>query len=153
LGDGWAGGLAGSEVADADAAVRIEAEDFVKGEHDRRSSRDDRAANDRHLALVNIAAPDGEAAVDDSGDAKDEPEHHDYGQTVADAGLEVRGIETGAAACLRECGNGVEDQDRGDRDERRKSRANFDGESFCELHSVGFYFFFVARRLCRRIME
>ncbi len=56
---------AGSESADADGAVGIEAEDFEEGEDDRRSRRDDRAADDGHLALVNVAAPDGEAAVDD----------------------------------------------------------------------------------------
>ena len=54
-----------SESADADGAVGIEAEDFEEGENDRRSRRDDRAADDGHLALVNVAAPDGEAAVDD----------------------------------------------------------------------------------------
>ena len=75
------------EVADADGAVGIEAEDFVEGIDHRRSRRDDRAADDGHLALVNVAAPDGEAAVDDGGDAQHETEHHDDGQTVADAGF------------------------------------------------------------------
>src|SRR5438552_8993584 len=59
-----------SEIADADSAVRVEAEDFVKGKDDRRSSRDDRAADDAHLALVNIAAPDGEPAIDDGRNAE-----------------------------------------------------------------------------------
>ena len=54
--------LAESEVADADGAVRVNAEDFVKGEHGSGRSRDDRAANDTHFALVNVAAPDGEPA-------------------------------------------------------------------------------------------
>src|SRR5205823_4045850 len=95
-----------SEIPDTDSAVRVEAEDLVKGKDDRRRSRDDRAADNAHLALVNIAAPDGEPAIDDGRDAEDETEHHDYGKAVADAGLEVRGVE--AAACLRERGQRVE---------------------------------------------
>jgi len=54
-----------SKVADADAAVRIEAEDFVEREYNCRSSRDNRTANNGHLALVNIATADGEAAIND----------------------------------------------------------------------------------------
>jgi len=50
------------------------------------------------LALVNIAAPDGEAAIDDGGDCRGRAEHHDHGQTVADAGLEVGGTERRALA-------------------------------------------------------
>src|ERR1043166_2672973 len=41
------------EIADADSAVRVNAEDFVEGKHGRRSSRDDRSADDAHFALVN----------------------------------------------------------------------------------------------------
>src|SRR6185295_7592029 len=67
-----------SEIADADGAVRVDAEDFVEGEHGRRSSRDDRSADDAHFALVNITATDCETAVDDSRDTEDETEHHDY---------------------------------------------------------------------------
>src|SRR5438876_158963 len=92
-----------SEIADADAAVRVNAEDFVEGEHGSRRSRDDRPANNAHFALVNIAAPDREAAVDDSRDTKDETEHHDYGEAVADAGFELGGVER-----LREGRHGVE---------------------------------------------
>src|SRR5208282_1612202 len=55
-------GFALSEGADADGAVGVEAEDFEEGENDRRSSRDDRAADDGHLALVNVVTQDGEAA-------------------------------------------------------------------------------------------
>ena len=91
-------GFALSEGADADGAVGVEAEDFEEGENDRRSSRDDRAADDGHLALVNVATPDGEAAVDDARNAEDEAEHHDYGEAVADAGLEVGGTE-GCGLC------------------------------------------------------
>ncbi len=97
--------LFGLEVADADRAVRVEAEDFVEGKDGCRCSRDDRAADDGHLALVNIPAADGEAAVDDGGDAKHKAEHHDYGQTVADAGFQVGGIEGRA---LGEGGRDVE---------------------------------------------
>ena len=75
------------EGADADGAVGIEAKDFVEGIDHRRGRRDDRAADDGHLALVNVAAPDGEAAVDDGGDAEHKTEHHNHGQTVADAGF------------------------------------------------------------------
>ena len=104
--------MARSEVADADAAVRVYAEDFVERKDDRRCSRDDRAADDGHLALVNIAAPDGEAAVDDAGDSQHEAEHHDHGETVADASLELGGIER-----LSEGGQSVEGEDSGDREE------------------------------------
>ena len=38
--------LARSKVADADAAVRVDAEDFVERKDDRRCSRDDRPADD-----------------------------------------------------------------------------------------------------------
>ena len=62
IGRSWFGGL---ESADADRAVGIEAEDFVEGIDRRRSRRDDGPADDGHLALVNIAATDGKAAVDD----------------------------------------------------------------------------------------
>ena len=93
-----------SESADADGAVGVEAEDFEEGENDRRGSRDDRAADDGHLALVNVATPDGEAAVDDARNAEHETEHHDYGETVADAGLEVGGTERGG---LRPSRDGV----------------------------------------------
>jgi len=100
------------ESADADGAVGIEAEDFEEGEDDRRRRRDDRAADDGHLALVNVTAPDGEAAVDDARDAKHETEHHDYGETVADAGLEVGGTERGG---LRPSRDGVKGEDGGGR--------------------------------------
>src|SRR4030095_7978286 len=46
------------EIADADRAVRVNAEDFIEGEHGRRSSRDDRSADDAHFALVNITPSD-----------------------------------------------------------------------------------------------
>src|SRR6266516_7974608 len=82
LGRPVAGCVAGSKVADADATVRVDAEDFVEGKHGSGRSRDDRAANDAHFALVNIAAPNREPAVDDSRDAEDETEHHDYRQAV-----------------------------------------------------------------------
>jgi hypothetical protein len=98
-------GHACSESADADRAVGIEAEDFVEGIDHGGRSRDDRTADDGHLALVNVAAPNGEATVDDSGDAEDEAKHHDDGETVADAGFQVGGTEGGA---LGEGGNGVE---------------------------------------------
>ena len=70
------------------------------------------AADDGHFALVNVAAPDGEAAVDDTGDAEDETEHHYHGETVADTGLEFGRVER-----LRGCRQGVEDKDGGDREE------------------------------------
>src|SRR5881392_744589 len=94
--DGSGGLRRESEIADANGAVRVEAEDLVKGKDDRRCSRDDRAADNAHLALVNIAATDGEPAVDDRRNAEDKAEHHDYGKAVADAGLEVGGVEAAA---------------------------------------------------------
>ena len=115
---GGMGGLflpARSEVADADAAVRVNAEDFVERKDDCRGSRDDCAADNGHFALVNVAAPDREAAVDDTGDAEDETEHHNHGKAVADAGLKFSGVER-----LPEGGQGVEGEDGGNREERRQ---------------------------------
>src|SRR5438128_5004195 len=109
-----------SEIADADSTVRVEAEDFVKGKDDRRSSRDDCAADDAHLALVNIAAPDGEPAIDDGRNAEDETEHHDYGKAVADAGLEVGGGET--ACPLRKRREGVQEKHRRDHEHGAEPR-------------------------------
>ena len=131
-----------SEVADADGAVGIEAEDFVKGIDHRRSRRDDRAADDGHLALVHVAAPDGEAAVDDGGDAEDEAEHHDHGETVADAGLEVGGTEAGP---LREGGHGVEGEQGRDGEERAVTVK----ESEAFFHVVNLLFCFSIQRLSR----
>src|SRR5580658_2943504 len=56
VGRSWFDGL---EVADANRAVRIEAEDFVEGINHGGRGGDDRAADDGHFALVNVAAPDG----------------------------------------------------------------------------------------------
>ena len=128
-----AGVLAGSEIADANAAVRVDAEDFVERKDDRRRSRDDRAADDGNLALVNVAAPNGEAAIDDARNAKHKTEHHDYGEAVADAGLEVGGVEPRA---LREGRHGVEGEDGGDHEERWQPRVDFGCNFLCELHSV-----------------
>ena len=86
--------------------------------------------DDTHLALVNIAAPDGEPAIDDSRNAEDEAEHHDDGEAVADAGLEVGGIEAGAAARLCERGNGVENENRGDIKDGGTPRTNFRSDMF-----------------------
>src|SRR5439155_3542154 len=134
-----------SEIADANGAVRVEAEDFVKGKDDRRRSRDDRAADDAHLALVNIAAPDGEPAIDDGRNAEDEAEHHDDGKAVADAGLEVRGIET--ACPLRKRGQSVEEKHRRDHEHGAKPRANLGSEFFAELHSADVCCVFNGQRL------
>ena len=128
--------MARSKIPDADAAVCVYAEDFVERKDDRRRSRDDRAADDGHLALVNIAAPDGEAAVDDAGDSQHEAEHHDHGETVADAGLEFSGIER-----LSEGGQSVEDEDGGDRQERRQPRANSGRDFLGEFHGVDVFVF------------
>ena len=99
-----------SEVADANGAIGIQPEDFVEGEDDGRSRRDDRSADDGHLALIHVAAPDGKTAVDDGENAKNEAEHHDDGKAVAEAGFQVGGIEGRA---LREGGQDVErEQDR-----------------------------------------
>ena len=134
-----------SEIPDTDSAVRVEAEGFVEGKDDCRSSGDDRPADDAHLALVNIAASDGEPAIDDGRNAEDEGEHHDNGKAVADAGLEVRGVET--AACLRERGQRVEEKHRRDREHRAKPRATLRREFFVELHSVDVCCFFDGQRL------
>ena len=112
-----------SEVADADGAVGINAEDFVKGEDRCGCGGDDGAADDGHLALVNVTAPDGEAAVDDGGDAENETEHHDHGETVTDAGLEVGGIERGA---LSKGADRVEGEERGQ--QQCQAQTGIDGE-------------------------
>src|SRR6266511_5722421 len=142
---GDSGGLRESEIADANGAVRVEAEYFVKGKDDRRSSRDDRAADNAHFALVNIAATDGEPAVNNRRNAEDKAEHHDYGKAVADAGLEIGGVET--AACLRERGQRVEEKHRRDHEHRAKPRATLRSEFFVELHSVDVCCFFDGQRL------
>jgi len=129
-----------SEGADADGAVRIQAEDGVEGIDHRRGRRDNRAADDGHLALVNITAPDGEAAVDDGGDAEDEAEHHDHGKTVADAGFQVGGTECGGLGHGRE---GVEGDDGGGQDERRRPRADFRMEVFADFHTHGLFVFYL----------
>jgi hypothetical protein len=128
--------LVRSEVADTDCAVGIEAEDFVEREHRRRSSGDDRAADDGHLALVNIAAPDGEPAVDDGGDPKDKAEHHNHGETVADAGLEVGGVERRA---LGKSGDGVKREHGREGEERTKPLDSFRCEHF--FHGVFIFCF------------
>ena len=110
------------EVADADRAVAVQPEDFVEGEDDGRGRRDDRPADDGHLALVHVAAPDGEAAVDDGEDAQHEAEHHDDGQTVADAGFQVGGVEGRA---LREGGQDVEREQGRDGEQGAQTRPDF----------------------------
>jgi len=135
------------EIADADGTVRVEAEDFVEGVNHGGRGGDDRAADDGHFALVNVSAPDGEAAVDDGRDAEDESEHHDYGETVADARSQIGGTERRA---LGEGGNGIEREQRGDGEERAKPRADFRSDNF--FHRRLFYFvFLVVGRLCRPI--
>jgi hypothetical protein len=133
---------AGSERADTNSAVGVEAEDGVEGIDHRRSCRDDRAADDGHLALVNVTATDGEAAVDDGGDAEDEAEHHDYGETVADAGLKVGGTERGG---LRPSWDGVEGEDGDGHEERRQPRTVFRLDVFDDLHTRCFIFCFGQR--------
>ena len=133
----------GLERADADRAVGVEAEDGVEGIDHRRSRRDDRAADDGHLALVNVAAPDGEAAIDDGGDAEDEAEHHDDGETVADAGLEVGGTERRA---LGKSGDGVEGEQGGHGEERAQPRTEFrSGYFFHIIVGAGIHFYFCWR--------
>ena len=110
------------KVADADGAVGIEAEDFIEGIDHCRSGRDDRAADDGHLALVNVAAPDGKSAIDDGGDAEHKAEHHDYGQTVADAGFEIGGTK---ARPLSQGGQRVEGKQGRDGEERTQPRTDF----------------------------
>jgi hypothetical protein len=51
--------------ADADRAAGVEAEDFVERIDHRRGGGDDGSAEDGHLALIHVPAPDGEAAIDD----------------------------------------------------------------------------------------
>ncbi len=123
------------KVADADGAVGIEAKDFIEGIDHRRSRRDDCAADDGHLALVNIAAPDGEAAVNNRRDAEDEAEHHDYGKTVADAGLEVGGTE---ARALGEGRGGVEGEQDRDGEQRAELRVAFRSDYFHSVYFVSF---------------
>lgn len=122
----------GSETTDANGTVGIEAEDFEKGENDRRSSCDNRSANDGHLPLINITTSDGEAPVDDARNAEDEAEHHDYGETVADARLEVCGTERRG---LRERRERVEGEHRRCHENGRQPRANFGIDLFDYFHA------------------
>ena len=114
--------FASVKAADPDGAAGVETEDFVEGIDHRRGRRDDRAAEDGHLALIHVAAPDGEAAVDDREDAQDETEHHDDGQAVADAGLEGGGIKAGA---LGESGHDVEREQGRDGEQGAQTRTDF----------------------------
>lgn len=82
------------KIADPDRAVGIKTEDYVEGIDHGGSRSDNRSADDGHLALIHVAAPDGKAAIDHCGNAEHEAEHHDDGQAVADAGFEVGGIES-----------------------------------------------------------
>ena len=125
-------GYAWLKAANTDGTVGVVAKDLVKGKNDRRGRRDDRAADDGHLALVHVAAPDGEAAIDDGGDAEDKAEHHDHGETVADAGFQVGGIEGGA---LGVGGDGVEGEDGGDHEERGQPRTDFRIQVFDDFHT------------------
>jgi hypothetical protein len=145
--------VAGLEIADANTAVRVDTEDFVEGEYHCGSSRDNCAADDGHLPLINITAPDGETTVDHRRNAQHESEHHDHGEAVADAGLQVRGAEARTATRLREGGEGVEEEDRGDRKERSNPRASFDCELVCELHNVDGLLFLFSRRLSAALRE
>ena len=128
------------KAADANRAVAVQPEDFVEGIYRRRGRRDDRAAEDGHLALVHVAAPDGEAAVDDGGDAQHKAEHHDHGQTVADAGLQVGGVEGRA---LREGGQDVEREQGRDGERGAQTRPDFFRN---ELFFHSFIFLFSRRR-------
>lgn len=134
------------EIADADGAAGIETKDDIEGIDHSGGRSDDRPANDGHLALIHVAAPDGEAAVDDSGNAEDESEHHDYGQTVADAGLEVGGVEPGP---LRKGGDGVEGEQGCDGEEQAVAFEVSVQESDAFFHSA--LFSFVRGRVFRRI--
>ncbi len=97
----------GLEVANANGAVGIEAENGVEGIDHCRSRRDDESADNGHFALVNVTAPDGEATVNNARDAEHKTEHHDYGQTIAQAGFQVGGIE--ASALRQSRGSAKED--------------------------------------------
>ena len=128
--------FASIKTADADGAAGVEAEDFVEGEHRRRGRRDDRAAEDGHLALVHVAATDGKAAVDDGEDAQDETEHHDHGETVADAGLQGGGVERRA---LRKGGQDVEREQGRDGERGAQARPDFFRNEWF-FHSFSFLF-------------
>ena len=86
----------GLEVANANGTVGIEAENGVEGIDHCRSRRDDKSADNGHFALINVAATDGETAVNNARNAEHKTEHHDYGQTIAQAGFQVGGIEARA---------------------------------------------------------
>jgi hypothetical protein len=65
-------------------------------------------------------------------------EHHDYGETVADAGLEVGGTERGG---LRPSRDGVKGENGGGHEERRQPRTVFRLDVFDDLHTRCFIFF------------
>jgi hypothetical protein len=95
----------GLEVANAHGTVGIEAENGVEGIDHCRGGGDDESADYGHFALVNVAAPDGEATVNDARDPKHKTEHHNYGQTIAQAGFQIGGIK---ARALRHSRSSVE---------------------------------------------
>lgn len=139
-------GFACSEIANADRTVRVEAEDHIEGINHGGRGGDDCPADDAHLALIHVAAPDGKAAIHDSGNAEDESEHHDYGQTVADAGLEIGGVETRS---LRKGGDGVEREQGRDGQEQAVAFQVSVQDSDVFFHSA--LFSFVRWRIFRRI--
>jgi hypothetical protein len=111
-----------SEVADTNGRIAVQAEDFEERVSDGRRCGNDGPADDGQLAGINIAAPDGETTGNDGRDAEHKTKQHDDRKTVADAGLEIGGGETAAAALLSECAHRVENNDRGDEQTRAKSR-------------------------------
>ena len=143
LGQGSAWSAWSIKSADADGAAGVEAEDFVEGIDHRRGRRDDQSAEDGHFALVHVAAPDGEAAIDDREDAQDEPEQHDDGQAVTDDGLQGGGTEGGA---LGEGGNGVECEQGRHGEERTQPRTDFRSVYFFHIIGcAGIHFYFCWR--------
>ena len=115
------------EVADAYGTVRVEAEDFVEGKYRRRRRRDNRAADDGHLALIHVTAPDCKAAVDDCRNPENKAEHHDNREAIADAGFEIGRVKARALGKGLHC---VKRQQRDDHAERTKPRDRLGDELF-----------------------
>src|SRR2546430_13025427 len=93
-------------------------------------------------SLATAAGGGGHPAVDDGRNAEDEAEHHYHREAVADASLEVGGVEP--AARLRERGQCVEEKHRRDHEHGAQPRAKLRSEFFSELHRLMFVVFSMA---------
>src|SRR5581483_9485926 len=70
------------EVANAYSAVRVEAEDFVKGENGVRPPGNNRTADYGHLALIHVTTTNRKDAVTDCRNTADKAKHQDNREAI-----------------------------------------------------------------------